>query len=187
MQQSDKLILEKLKKGEDSQSAFKELFDLYYVPLAAYSLKFCNSYIAAEDIVQEVFIKFWDQQLYFKCEETAAPYLYRAVKNNSLQFIQRDKTIYFESIESQINLIYDDDFLDEKAIETRKTKLYQEIEALPAKGREVFTAIVFHNKTYNEVAAELNISINTVKTHYTRSLKQLRTALYLLIIFLFIK
>lgn len=186
MQLNDKLILEKLKKGENSQSAFKELFDLYYVPLAAYSLKFCNSYISAEDIVQEVFIKFWDQQLYLKCPETAGPYLYRAVKNNSLKLLQRDKTIYFENIESQINLVYDDNFLDEKAVEARKKKLYEEIDLLPAKGREVFTAIAFHNKSYAQVATDLNISINTVKTHYSRSLKQLRTALFLLILFLFI-
>ncbi|MCI9843580.1 RNA polymerase sigma factor [Flavobacterium pectinovorum] len=187
MQLNDKLILEKLKNGEDSRSAFKELFELYYVPLASYSLKFCNSYIAAEDIVQEVFIKFWDQQLYFKCPETAGPYLFRAVKNNSLKLIQRHKTIYFESVENQINLVYDEDFIDEQSVEAKKIKLYQEIELLPAKGQEVFKAIAFHNKTYNEVAIELNISINTVKTHYSRSLKQLRTALYLLILFLFIK
>lgn len=53
MKSQDLLILEKLKVGDSS--AYKELFDLYYMPLSVYSLKYCDSFELAEDIVQDLF------------------------------------------------------------------------------------------------------------------------------------
>ena len=50
MKSQDLLILEKLKIGDST--AYKELFDLYYMPLSIYSLKYCDSFDLAEDIVQ---------------------------------------------------------------------------------------------------------------------------------------
>jgi RNA polymerase sigma-70 factor (ECF subfamily) len=62
MKSKDELILKKFKN--DEREAYKELFDLYYIPLAAYALKFCNSYTQAEDIVQDLFITLWDKKQY---------------------------------------------------------------------------------------------------------------------------
>ncbi|AYN04271.1 RNA polymerase sigma factor [Flavobacterium sp. 140616W15] len=66
-------------------------------------------------------------------------------------------------------------------IEQEKKKLYEQIEALPLKSKEVFKAIVLNNLKYKEVALELGISVNTVKTHYSRALKQLRNSLDIII------
>ena len=61
MVSNDNKILEQLKLG--NPSSYKELFDLYYMPLSIYSLKFCDSFELAEDIVQELFVKLWDEKL----------------------------------------------------------------------------------------------------------------------------
>ena len=53
MQSKDLILLERLKSVEPT--AFKELFDLYYKSLSLYSLKYCNSFELAEDIVKELF------------------------------------------------------------------------------------------------------------------------------------
>ena len=184
MKSQDLLILEKLKVGDSS--AYKELFDLYYMPLSIYSLKFCDSFEIAEDIVQDLFIKFWDEKLYMKLEDSISHYLFKSVKNNTLQASKKQNKYRFEEIEDQINVLMDDENFDLESIELEKKRLYEEIEALPLKSKEVFKAIVLENLKYKEVALELGISVNTVKTHYSRALKQLRNSLDIIILLLLV-
>lgn len=184
IQSKDIKLLDNLKSGDPS--AFKELFDIYYMPLSIYALKYCDSFQLAEDIVQELFVKLWDEKLYMKLEGAISPYLFKSVKNNTLQIMKGQSKYQFEEIEDQINALMDDDQLDFAAIEDEKRKLYKEVEALPEKGREVFKAIVLQNMKYKEVAEQLGISVNTVKTHYSRALKQLRSSLDIIIMLLLV-
>lgn len=172
MGDKDFKILEKLKQGQ--AGAFRELFDLYYIPLTSYAFKYCDSFTLAEDIVQDLFVKFWDEQLYVKLDDNIGAYLFKSVKNNTLQVLKKKSKYRFEDIESQVcDLIEEFDF-DKLNLEEEKRKLHQHIEALPRKSKEVFKAIVLDNLKYKEVALQLDISVNTVKTHYSRALKQLR-------------
>ena len=63
----------------------------------------------------------------------------------------------------------------------------QELQRLPEKCREVFTAIVLENMSYKDVATKLNVSVNTVKTHYPRALKQLRDNIDTIILLILIR
>lgn len=175
MRSNDIIILEKLKLGDSS--AYKELFDLYYMPLSIYSFKYCDSFELAEDIVQDLFIKFWDEKLYMNLDAAIGPYLFQSVKNNTLQATKKNNKYIFEEIEDQIHTLLEEEHLDMDFLELEKKKLYEQIEALPLKSKEVFKAIVLNNLKYKEVALELGVSVNTVKTHYSRALKQLRNSL----------
>ncbi|MFG6685767.1 RNA polymerase sigma factor [Mariniflexile sp. HNIBRBA6329] len=181
---NDLKILQELKL--ESTDAFKELFDLYYIPLSTYALKYCDSFSLAEDIVQELFIKIWDEKLYLNFEETIGPYLFKSVKNNTLQASKRKAKYQFIEIEKQVNKLISEEDLDIKHIEEEKKKLYIEIEALPKKCKEVFKAIVLDNLKYKEVASQLGISVNTVKTHHSRALKHLRNVMEIIILLHFI-
>lgn len=182
MVSKDVEILEKLKSGD--HSGYKELFDLYYIPLSIYSLKYCDSFELAEDITQDLFVKFWDENIYMKLEGSIGPYLFKSVKNNTLQAISKKSDYRFEEIEDYIHQLVGDEIVDVEAIEKEKKILFQEIEELPEKSREVFKAIVLDNLKYKEVATLLGVSVNTVKTHHSRALKQLRKSLGLIIILL---
>ncbi len=184
MNSKDLKILEKLKAG--NPSGYKELFDLYYMPLCIYSLKYCDSFTLAEDIVQNLFIKFWDEKIYMKLDGAIGPYLFKSVKNNTLQVIKKKSKYYFVEIEDQVNRLLEDEVVDMTIIEADREKLYKEIEALPIKCKEVFKAIVLDNLKYKKVALKLGISVNTVKTHYSRALKQLRKSLDTIIILLLV-
>ncbi len=185
MSLKDTEILEKLKIGD--QSGYKDLFDLYYIPLSVYSLKYCDSFDQAEDIVQEIFVKFWDEKLYLKLNNSIGPYLFKAVKNNTLSYLKKNKRYRFEKIEDQVNrIIIEDEVVDLENIEEEKRKLYRKIEALPLKSREVFKAIVLNNLKYKEAAEELGVSVNTIKTHYSNALKQLRKSLNIIIVLLLV-
>lgn len=184
MRLKDIEILEKLKIGD--QSGYKDLFDLYYIPLSVYSLKYCDSFDQAEDIVQEIFVKFWDDKLHLKLKNSIGPYLFKAVKNNTLSYIKKNARYRFEEIESQVNRLIEDEAVDVENIEEEKRKLYREIEALPEKSREVFKAIVLDNLKYKEAAEQLDVSVNTIKTHYSNALKQLRKSLDIIIFLLLV-
>jgi len=183
MKSNDIQILERLKNGDTS--AYKELFDKYYMPLSIYALKHCDSFQLSEDIVQELFVKFWNEKLYLKLQGVISPYLFKAVKNNTLKAIENNAKYQFIAIENQINELIDDS-ADINILEEDKKKLYKEIEALPEKSKEVFKAIVLDNLKYKEVAELLGISINTVKTHYSRALKKLRKSLDVIIMLLLV-
>ena len=169
----DLKILNKLKK--EDHTGFKELFDLYYIPLSMYSLKFCNSIEMAEDITQDIFVKFWDEKIYLKLEGSIGPYLYKSVKNNTLQALKKKSKFVCEEIENYVNNLIEDE-VDMRTIENEKKNICNEIENLPEKCREVFIVIALNNLKYKEAADLLDISVNTVKTHYSRALKQLRQA-----------
>ena len=184
MKLDDIQILEKLK--EDDPIAYSQLFDKYYMSLCTYSFKYCDSFEVAEDIVQDLFVKFWDEKLYMKLDNALGPYLFRSVKNNTLQVIKKDSKYQFNDIEKIVNNLMEEEQLDFATLEEEKNKLFEQVEALPEKSKEVFKAIVLENMKYKEVAEQLGISVNTVKTHYARALKQLRCNLDVIIMLMLV-
>lgn len=184
MNSKDSILLEKLQNGDDS--AFKELFDLYFVPLSIYSLKYCDSFQMAEDITQDIFVKFWDEKIYLKLNDSIGPYLFKSIKNNTLQAIKSQKKYSFEIIEEQVDHMLEFDTIDFDYLEKEKQKLMIQVESLPEKSKVVFKAIVLENLKYKEVAEQLDISVNTVKTHYSRALKKLRTSTNVIIMLLLV-
>lgn len=184
MELNDLQILEKLKEGDPL--AYNQLFDKYYMPLCVYSLKYCDSFQLAEDIVQDLFVKIWDEKIYMKFDNVISPYLFKSIKNNTLQGIKKQSKYHFDAIEKVVNNLMDEEPLDFATLEEEKKKLYEQVEALPEKSKEVFKAIVLENMKYKEVAERLDISVNTVKTHYARALKQLRFKLDIIIMLMLV-
>lgn len=181
---NDLQILEKLKDGDPL--AYNQLFDKYYMPLCVYSLKYCDSFALAEDIVQDFFVKIWDEKIYLNFEDPMGPYLFKAVKNNTLQAVKKQSRFQFDAIEKMVNDLMEEEPLDFATLEEEKKKLFEQVEALPEKSKEVFKAIVLENMKYKEVAEHLDISVNTVKTHYARALKQLRFKLDIIIMLMMV-
>lgn len=184
MKLNDLQILEKLKEGDPL--GYNQLFDKYYMPLCVYSLKYCDSFQLAEDIVQDLFVKIWDEKVYMKFDNPMSPYLFKAVKNNTLQVIKKESKCQFDDIENVVNKLMEEEPLDFATLEEEKKKLFDQVEALPEKSKEVFKAIVLENMKYKEVAEQLDISVNTVKTHYARALKQLRFKLDIIILLMLV-
>lgn len=180
MMKENKELLVRLKKGD--QTAYKELFDLYYIPLCIYSLKFVDSYDEAEDIVQEIFVSFWNKKLFNRIETTLKSYLFIAVKNNSLRYLKTNNKIIFDSIDELGIDIPEVEQIDQDELNSKKEKLHKEIEALPPKCKEVFVEIVLNDLKYKEAADKLGVSINTIKTNLARALKKLRSSSDLIVL-----
>ncbi|MGJ8733620.1 RNA polymerase sigma-70 factor [Cellulophaga fucicola] len=176
-------IVNRLK--EEDPKAFKDLFDMFYMPLCVYSLKFSDSYDFSEDIVQDLFVTIWNKKIYLQVDGSIRSYLFKAVKNNTLQALRKKDRYNFEKLDAVVeSFILEEKENDIEAIEKAQKKLLQEIEALPEKSKEVFKAIVLENLKYKEVALQLGVTVNTVKTHYSRALKKLRKSLDVIILLL---
>lgn len=181
MNEQEQNIIKKFKSGDES--ALRELFDMYYTPLCLFAYKYFDSYEKAEDIVQEAFITLWEKNRMIHFTGSVKSYLFSIVRNNSINQVKKDARFRFEEVEQMAYDIIEDKF-EHQELEERKEKLHQEINLLPEQSRKVFQAIVFGKLKYAEVADELGITVNTVKTHYSRALKQLRSSLDVLVMVL---
>lgn len=178
MKDQEQNIIQKLKDSDES--GLRQMFDIYYSPLCIFALKYIDSFDLAEDLVQEVFIKFWEKRRIDQLQSSLKSYLFSAVKNNALNHIRQNKKFRIEELDDEFDILMEDT-PDKEDIELKKQKLYKELDALSPQRRIVFEAIVFNDKRYKEVAEELEISLNTVKTHLSRALKQLRSSLDVII------
>ncbi len=173
---TESTIIHLLEAGDERY--VKIMFDTYYQSLCTYIMRYLISAEDAKDIIQSVFISFWNNKKGHPFSGSVRSYLFGAASKASLQFMRNKGKTYFVDIELHI-----DDFLDEvlyddeNNIEKIKEQLYIAVENLPENPRKVLKAIIFNNTPYKIVAAEMQISVNTVKTYYARALQALRKSI----------
>lgn len=167
----EEVLLEKLKNG--SEVAFKELFDTYYTVLCIYSVQITESKTQSEDIVQGLFVKMWDKKLFLGIKNLKV-YLFYSVRNLSIACAKRNNLyLDIQDLEEDVYSPIDDSY-DEEELQMKREKLQASLAKLSPQEYKVLLAIILHGKKYKEVADDLDISINTVKTHLNRALKILR-------------
>ena len=181
MKTQEQIIIQKLKNGDES--GLRQMFDLYYTPMCVFALKYMDSFEQTEDLVQEIFIGFWENKRVEALTSSLKSYLFTSVRNNAINRIKKSNKFRIEELDDEFDL-FEDDSYNQEELEEKKQRIYKEIEKLPAQSRKVFELIIFANCKYNDVAEELNITRNTVKTHFSRALKQLRSSLDIIILIL---
>ncbi|MDR2130609.1 MAG: sigma-70 family RNA polymerase sigma factor [Odoribacteraceae bacterium] len=169
-------------------TGMKWIFDNYYQMLSLFALRYVHSIDDAEDLVQEVLILFWENKQGTHFTGSVRAYLFGAVHKAAATFLKNTGRWVFTDIDNHLDLPTEDyGAFEEEEVLRRRGLIEREIERLPEKCREVFIAIVLDNMRYKEVAEKLDISLNTVKTHYVRALKQLRANLDNLILLLILR
>lgn len=155
-----------------NRTILEELFKEHYNSLYYHAYSFLNSSEAAKDIVNDCFEEIWDKRNKIDVSYSLKSFLYSMVKNRSLNYLKRldvekkyiDRTLY----KSEYG---EEEYQDFDAV---LNEIMKAIEQLPPQGRVVFKKCFIENLSYKETAEELNVSVNTVKTHVTNSLKRLR-------------
>jgi RNA polymerase sigma-70 factor (ECF subfamily) len=169
------ILFEKIKKGDEK--AFEKLFRHYYPHLCLYATQILKNASAAEEIVQELFVRLWEKRKETEVETSLKNYLLRAVKNQCLNYIKH----------SQIKNEYSRKILAEnEPVSTEydfesQTELFRKIEEsiseLPEKRQEIFRLSRQEGLKYREIATKLNISPKTVETQMGLAIKTLREKL----------
>jgi len=154
---------------------FNYFFDLHYVAICYFSFSMLKDQPTAEEIADDAFVKLWERRSIYTTPEAIKAFLYRSTRNASLNYLRNSKT-------QSIN--YDKLFYlaekEEPSIQSQIIRaetlnlIYTSLNILPDKCRKVFTLFYLENKTYEEIAEELELSINNVRNHKMRALTLLR-------------
>ncbi|MBW8333068.1 MAG: RNA polymerase sigma-70 factor [Prolixibacteraceae bacterium] len=157
---------------------FDDLFRQYSKPLFYYAAKFVDDE-AARDIVQDVFVKLWDDKnLTIKRSFNAL--LFTMVRNNCLQHLEKMKVRnkYLESAKLKLQEEELRFYMEEKTSlleQELENKLNEVLGNLPDRCRQIFTLSRFENKKNKEIAEELDISVKAVEKQITKALGTIRT------------
>jgi RNA polymerase sigma-70 factor (ECF subfamily) len=174
-QQEENKLFERINKSDEK--AFEILFHKYYGILCSFSTKLIHDDVAAEEIVQDFFVKLWEKREQISIETSVKNYFFRSVKNLCLNFIQHNKTkLRYEQVvisEVESNFSDDSNYPEPDLYE----KIEESINSLPEKRREIFRLSRQDGLKYHEIAQKLNISIKTVETQMSLALKTLRDKL----------
>lgn len=168
---------------ENDEKAFKELVDAYYTPLCVYSVQFTDSLEVSEDIVQDFFVRFWEKKLYRTVNGKLKQYLFNSIRNASIDHLRKHQSFVFTEIEEHAYIMNVNP--DDEVPEEQLARLRHYLQQLSPQEYRILMEVVVHNKKYKEVAAELGISVNTVKTHLSHALKYLRSCKFITLFSLF--
>lgn len=169
----DCVILLGLNKGD--KVAFSKVFKNYHRLLYALAFRYLKSEDAAMDAVQNVFMVLWEKRESLNFDTNLRSLLFTILKNYVLNEIRHNKIVYEKQYEiSQLESNKEIDISD--AIENKEMKalLYTSIQKLPFQERKVCLLKIVNGMTNQEIAERLNITIPTVKSHYTQAIKKLR-------------
>ena len=158
--------------------AFETLFRSFFPGLVLFAQKYVPDRDSATEIVHNVFLNLWEKREKVDTSTSLKSYLFTSVHNRCLNFIRDQKK--FDRDETLLERLDSDEFtdasdrLEEMELEQR---IYDAIQSLPEKCREVFTLNRFEELKYGEIAVKLDISVKTVETQISKALKILRNKL----------
>jgi RNA polymerase sigma-70 factor, ECF subfamily len=176
-------IVKRLQQGEEL--AYKELFDRFYINLCIIAKEYVKDKFTAEEIVEEVFFKIWENRKEFNINNSLKAYLVKAVHNGSLNYLARLKVEQKlkSGLSAQISnnehfIPFTDSYpIANLYVSELENKINLSVESLPTQCKEIFCLSRYDELKYEEIALKLDISVNTVKTQIKIALGKLRESL----------
>lgn len=140
----------------------------------SYSFGFVKDNFLAEEVVENVMLQLWENRLKFEKIVDVKSYLYTMVRNGSLltlkkemKVVQLDKSLSDDAPEFDFNILEEEVY----------SILIDALNSLPEKCKEVFELSCLEGMKYKDIAEQLNISINTVKSQRARAIELLKEKL----------
>jgi len=169
---NNRFLIESLKIGDPK--AYTYLVDKYHHKLCVYALGLTNNHDAAEDIVQNVFIRVWKKRDNLKTDFSIQGFLYKSVYNEFIDDYRKQKFVLpleKKYIDELTTLIEEE---DQNSLEKLINLVKLEIQNLPPKCKEIFLLSKENGLTNIEISEYKNISIKSVEAHITKAFSILR-------------
>jgi RNA polymerase sigma-70 factor (ECF subfamily) len=167
-------IVKKMMDGE--RDAFKHFFDTYYSDLCNFVNLYIKNQYVSEEIVQDIFVHFWENKKILNINTSVKSYLYSATKYKGLNHIRnikrREEIRSTLKIERETEIAYTD--FDDKVL---RDILNKATESLPPKCLQIFQLSQDAQLSNKDIANKLGISVKTVENQMTIAYKKLRTFL----------
>lgn len=155
--------------------AFKELFEEYYPPLCNFAFSLLKDWELSQEVVQETFLKLWEQRNDIQINTSVKSYLFQSVKFLVIDYHRKLKKqkIKLEGYTLQIDTAEDNFNNTSEEMVFLRHQLHKAIQQLKPKMQEIFRMNKFEGLTYKEIAEHLKISKRTVEDNMARALKLL--------------
>ncbi len=162
---------------EPTLKGYNKLFKDLYPQLCVFAYKYLDDLEASKDIVQEVFVKVWEDKTVFQDEDHTTGYFYKAVRNKCLNHLKSKRHMLTErhGLEN-IETYETEEFLSEAVVMETTVIIENAIKALPDNAAQVIKLSI-KDYTNDEIAKALSISVNTVKDHKKVAYRKLRKLL----------
>lgn len=172
---TDSTLVTSVSNGDEL--AFRILFHRYRSKLYKFSLRYVKSVDVAEDIIQDTFLKIWEQRQALQPELNFEAYLFRIGRNQIFnEFKKSTHQAAFEAFTLQN--ITDNRQTEWEVIAQNYQELLQSaLELLPPQRRQIFQLSRIEGLSHEEIAQKLNLSKNTIKVQINKALKSIRESL----------
>jgi RNA polymerase sigma-70 factor (family 1) len=175
---SDAEILEQFGREKTRNVAFAHLVDKYQQKIYWLVRRMVVSHDDADDLVQEIFIKVWNNLDRFRQDAQLYSWMYRIASNECLQFLQKKKrqntTSFDELTENTADSFGTSDGFSGDQIQQ---KLYRAIETLPEKQKLIFQMKYFEEMKYEEISSVLGTSVGALKASFHLAVKKIEQQL----------
>ncbi len=160
-----------------NEAVFEQLFKQYYQRLCTYAAGMLDA-DDAEEVVQQLFLNFWEKRLQLTISVSLKSYLYRAVHNACLNKIKQAKVRQLYAEEHIKTTAPGYEHTSQSLFKTElENQIHKAINTLPEQCRLVFKLSRFEEMKYAEIAEHLGISIKTVENHMGKALRIMREQL----------
>lgn len=171
----DNSLVQQLIKG--NQLAFTTLYKQYGGQAFALSFKYlCNKELA-EDAVQNLFMKIWLKREELDVDKPINRFLFTVLRNDLLNILRDSKSNIFvlDDCLELLNYLSDDsDTLQQDLDQEQLDMVRNAVEQLSPQRKKIFAMKVSGKYSNQEIADQLNLSINTIKFQYSQSIKQIK-------------
>lgn len=170
---SDQELLDKCKL--DDEIAFNTLFDRYFKRLYSFGYGLIKDEDVSKEIAMDVMLRLWQKRGELTVDEQLLPYLFRSIKNAVYNHWRKTKIItepleFFED-----NLQHSTPSADSQLALKELEEIYAHyLDNLPEQRRKIFHLSRHENKSYAEIAEELNLSVFTVRNQMSASISYMR-------------
>lgn len=152
--------------------AYQPLVDRYQVGLIIHCERIVHTREAAEDVAQEAFLKAYLQLSHYDAAQSRfSTWLYRIATNKAIDYLRAHKRSIsdpnIEELAGDVTLDYDD-FVQTQTVRDAVARLK------PPSHRKAIEAYYWQGKSYKQIASELNVPLNTLRTWLRRAKEQLR-------------
>jgi RNA polymerase sigma-70 factor (ECF subfamily) len=166
-------LLQQMTSG--NENAFRKLYHHYYKRLLQFAFILTKNNEVAEELVENVFIKFWKNKQNAEAIRNLKVYLYTATKNTCLNYLSSKAHASITEPFTAINIELAGPICPDQLLIFRETfaKINDAIETLPPKCKMIFKLIREDGLKYKEVAEILNLSPHTVDAQMTIAIRRI--------------
>jgi RNA polymerase sigma-70 factor (ECF subfamily) len=175
----DAALVARVRAGDEG--ALAAIFHAYATRLCAFAYRYVESRDVAADLVQDVFLKVWQNRGRWEIAESVRAYLYRATRNRALDFLKHESVERRWAEQAARDRLVDDALTSAPSAAEGTRDLADELvrvlDQLPERCRQVFLLRWHHDLSYAEISELMGTTPKTVENQMSRALRLLRERL----------